>query len=344
MLDIMPTVDTWLKNDIPISIATVTKTWGSAPRREGSKLAVTPDLAMIGSVSGGCVEGAVIEEALSGLQSGMAKLLSFGVADDTAWDVGLSCGGRINVFVEPLDKKWWTLAKQHTETNQRLTTVTILDGNLTGEKIVFDATGVVLHQTKQLTDAYISELQQIAMTTPQSGEVAWQESQVMIDTIRPRPHLIIVGGVHIAIPLEAMARMMGFRVSIIDPRQAFANSERFPNVDAISHEYPTKALEKLGLDSETYLTVLTHDPKIDDQALISALPANIPYIGILSSRRTHEKRKARLKEKGLTDELISQVHTPIGIRLGGSTPEEIALAIMSEIIAVRNGVRGDMRL
>lgn len=344
MLDIIPTVDTWLAEDTPIALATVTKTWGSAPRREGSKLAVTPELAMIGSVSGGCVEGAVIEDALSGLQTGTAKLLSFGVADDTAWEVGLTCGGRINVFVEALDTTWWTLAKEHMNNNQRATTITVLAGDLIGEKIIVNAEGDVLYQTTQLSANQVSGLQQIALTKQQSSEVTWQDTQVMVDILNARPHLIIVGGVHVAIPLEAMARMMGFRVSIIDPRQAFASPERFPDVDAISHDYPTKTLEAWGLDSQTYLAVLTHDPKIDDQALITALPANIPYIGVLSSRRTHEKRKARLKDAGISDDLLKQIRTPIGIGLGGRTPEEIALGIMSEIIAVRNGVREEVSL
>jgi xanthine dehydrogenase accessory factor len=165
----------------------------------------------------------------------------------------------------------------------------------------------------------------------------------MVDIVNPRPHLIIVGGVHVAMPLQAMARMLGFRVSLIDPRQAFATKERFPDVDSISHEYPTKALAKLGLDKDSYLAVLTHDPKIDDQALISALPANIAYVGVLSSSRTHEKRTARLKEAGISDDLFEQIYTPIGIGLGGMNPEEIALGIMSEIIAVRNGVRKALR-
>lgn len=339
MLDIIPTVDEWLDNNTPIALATVTKTWGSAPRREGSKLAVTPHLAMIGSVSGGCVEGAVIEEALDGLKSEKSKLLSFGVADDTAWDVGLTCGGRINVFVEPLDKTWWNLAKQYTMNDQSAVTITVIDGDLIGQKIVFAPTGEILYKTDKLTDATITTLQKMARETQRSGEVTMADTQLMIDIINPRPHLIIVGGVHVAIPLEAMARMMGFRVSLIDPRQAFATTERFPHVETILHDYPTKALDKLGLDGETYLAVLTHDPKIDDQALLSALPANIPYIGVLSSSRTHKKRKARLKGAGITDELMSQIHTPIGIDLGGNTPEEIALGIMSEIVAVRNNVR-----
>ena len=138
-----------------------------------------------------------------------------------------------------------------------------------------------------------------------------------------------------------MATQVGFRVSIVDPRAAFASKERFPNAANILHSYPDKALPQLGLDRSTYLAVLTHDPKIDDPALITALPANIPYVGVLSSGRTHRQRVARLKEAGLSDELIAQIRTPIGIDIGASTPEEIAVCILAEIIAVRNGATLD---
>ena len=161
----------------------------------------------------------------------------------------------------------------------------------------------------------------------------------MVDLQVERSHLILIGGVHVSIPLQAMATQVGFRVSIVDPRAAFASEERFPDVANILHSYPDKALPQLGLDRSTYLAVLTHDPKIDDKALITALPANIPYVGVLSSGRTHRQRVARLKEAGLSDELIAQIRTPIGIDIGASTPEEIAVCILAEIIAVRNGLR-----
>ena len=342
MLDILPTVDTWLADKEQVALATVTKTWGSAPRREGAKMAVKTDLAMIGSVSGGCIEGAVIEEALDALKSHNPRLLSFGVADDTAWEVGLTCGGRVNVFVEALDSDWWQLIKTRTENNLPTKTITILDGNLAGQKVVFDEQNRVLYKTPKLSDEHILAFAELASNTHQSRQITWQDIELMLDVLNPRPHLILIGGVHIAIPLQAMAQMMGFRVSLIDPRKAFATAERFPDVENISHEYPTKALQQLGLDSSTYVAVLTHDPKIDDQALITALPANIPYIGVLSSRKTHEKRITRLREAGISDDLMQQIHTPIGIDLGGMTPEDIALGIMAEIIAVRNGIRDEI--
>lgn len=339
MLDILEMVNSWLAEERSIALAIVSKTWGSAPRREGSKLAVTADLGMIGSVSGGCVEGAVMEEARAGLKDGKPRLLKFGVADDTAWEVGLTCGGRIHVYVEPLDLEWWQLVSKAVSEDKTSTTITVLEGDLAGEKALFDSWNTVQYSTSGLSESQITDFQNLSKTQAVSGQITHNEMELMIDVVSSRPHLIIIGGVHVAIPLQAIAQIMGFRVSIIDPRSAFATEERFPDVSAIKHTYPDKALQELGLDKNTYLAVLTHDPKIDDKALTTALPSDASYIGVLSSERTHEKRTKRLREAGISNELIERIYTPIGLDIGSKNPEEIALGIMAEIIAVRNGVR-----
>ena len=351
MLDILDTMKRWQAEERAVALATVVKTWGSAPRREGSKMGITREMgrvdtappAMVGSVSGGCVEGAVVEEALAGLKDGRARLLKFGVADDMAWEVGLTCGGSIEVFVEPLDSLWWDALAELAAKDHFAVTVTIMDGALIGEKVLLDAAGAVLYKTANVGSELLGEMQTVAGQSNKTGIVTMGETRVMVDLQVERPHLILIGGVHVAIPLQAMATQVGFRVSIVDPRSAFASSERFPDVTNILHSYPDKALPQLGLDRSSYLAVLTHDPKIDDKALITALPANIPYIGVLSSGRTHRQRVARLKEAGMTDDLIAQIRTPIGIDIGASTPEEIAVCILAEIIAVRNGVRDEVR-
>ena len=332
MLDILKTVNQWLAENQQIALAIVAETWGSAPRHLGAKMAVKPDMAMIGSVSGGCIEGAVIEEMLAALENGTGKLLSFGVSDDTAWEVGLTCGGSIKVYVEPLNVDWWRAASDCATQDKRATTITVVSGAKIGQKILFDAADEILYTTG---DAALADMIEQFL---KSGLTTFGEHEVMVDIHRPRPHLIIVGGVHIAMPLQDFARGVGFRVSIVDPRRAFATQERFPEVSAILHQYPDKALPQLGLDEETYLAVLTHDPKIDDPALITALPSDAPYIGVLSSSRTHEKRTARLIEAGVSPELLARINTPIGIDIGAKTPEEIALCILAEIVAVRNGV------
>ena len=337
MLDILETVEQWLSSNRKIALATVVQTWGSAPRGVGSKMAVTDDMAMVGSVSGGCVETAVIEEALESLQDRKPRLLTFGVSDDTAWDVGLTCGGRISVFVEPLDKQWWPIAAAAVRDNQIAATVTVLEGDDAGQKAVFAADGTIEYTTPDLTPDQQTAFAQVAQSQLQSGRATAAEQAVMVDVHQPRPHLIIIGGVHVAMPLQMFARAVGFRVSVIDPRQVFATPERFPEVETILHSYPDKALTQLGLDKNTYVTVLTHDPKIDDKALITALPSAVPYVGVLSSQRTHQQRLERLAEAGLTHEQMSRIRTPIGLNIGAKTPEEIALCILAEIVAVRNG-------
>lgn len=338
MLDILNMMNQWIDDNRNIALATVVKTWGSAPRGEGSKMGITSDMAMIGSVSGGCVEGAVVEEGVAGLKDGQPRLLKFGVADDTAWEVGLTCGGSIEVYVESLDQTWWEKTSQLALSDEYGVTITMLEGESIGEKVLFDAKGKVLYQTDHVSNALLASMTDIAQSAKKTGATTLDETRAMVDIQASRPHLILIGGVHVAIPLQEMARQVGFRVSIIDPRSAFASEERFPDVANILHTYPDKALPELGLDRNTYLAVLTHDPKIDDKALTTALPANLPYIGVLSSSRTHAKRVARLKELGISDELIEQIRTPVGIDIGSTTPEEIALCILAEIVAVRNGV------
>ncbi len=343
MLDIVEMMSQWIDDERQVALATVVKTWGSAPRREGSKMGITKDMAMIGSVSGGCVEGAVVEEGVAGLKDGKPRLLKFGVADDTAWDVGLTCGGSIEVFVEPLNQTWWDTISAMAQKDEYAVTVTYIEGDNIGEKVLFDSKNEILYKTDGVTDALLSEMTSIAESTTKTGIITHNDTRIMVDVQASRPHLIIIGGVHVAIPLQNMARQVGFRVSIVDPRSAFASEERFPDVANIMHTYPDKALPELGLDRNTYLAVLTHDPKIDDKALTTALPANLPYVGVLSSSRTHKKRVARLQEAGITDEQIAQIRTPIGIEIGSGNPEEIALCILAEIVAVRNGVRDEVR-
>ncbi len=336
MLDILETVENWLKQGRNIALATVVSTWGSAPRQIGSKMAVTSDLAMIGSVSGGCVETAVIEEASEILTSKKPRLLNFGISDDTAWDVGLTCGGKIGVFVEPLDSTWWRCVTEFISQDRSASTITILSGDSAGGKILIDKTGGIHYASAALSGEQQTTLTQARQ---QAGRTTIGDLDVMIDIYRPRPHLILIGGVHIAMPLQNFARQLGFRVSLVDPRQAFATKERFSDVSTILHSYPDKALNQLGLDEDTYVAVLTHDPKIDDPALRTALPSPAPYVGVLSSKRTNEERIKRLTEAGLSPEHLARIHTPIGIDIGAKTPEEIALCIMAEIVAVRNQVR-----
>ncbi|MAS34522.1 MAG: hypothetical protein CL610_10975 [Anaerolineaceae bacterium] len=337
MLDILDTVNHWLEQKRPVALATVVETWGSAPRGVGSKMAVTDDMAMVGSVSGGCVETAVIEQALEILVDGKPRLLHFGVSDDTAWDVGLTCGGSISIYVEQLDQQWWQMVSDNVRQDYPAATVTILEGEQVGQKVLVNNDGHPVYTSPELATDTCAALVQVATSQNRSGRATVAEQSVMVDLHYPRPHLILIGGVHVAMPLQTFAQQIGFRVSVVDPRQVFATTERFPDVANILHSYPDKALPQIGLDRNTYIAVLTHDPKIDDKALITALASPAPYVGVLSSKRTHEKRLERLREAGLSDEQLDRIRTPIGLNINAQTPEEIALCIMAEIVAVRNG-------
>ncbi len=340
MLDILDTVNDWLNDGHNIALATVVETWGSSPRQAGAKMAANADSAMIGSVSGGCVETAVVGEALDTLSDGHPRLLNFGVSDDTAWDVGLACGGKMSVFVEPLDFGWWQAASDCLRQDRTTATVTILEGDFAGQKMLVDAeTGIVYVSDNLQPDLYAA-LMQAAQNSIKKGKTSHtrvDDLDILIEVYQPRPRLIIIGGAHVAMALNKFAHELGFRVALVDPRKSFATKKRFPDVEMISHKYPDKILPQIGLTSETYLAILTHDPKIDDPALRVALPSPVRYIGILSSKRTHEKRTERLIAAGVDPQLLTRLRTPIGLDIGARSPEEVALCIMAEIIAVRNG-------
>jgi xanthine dehydrogenase accessory factor len=341
MFDILVTVDEWLAANRAVALATVVETWGSSPRQAGAKMGVHADTGMIGSVSGGCVEAAVIGEAMDSLEDGKPRLLHFGVSDDSAWDVGLACGGKISVFVEPLERDWWETAARHVREDKAFVTAVLLNGENAGMKAAVNEDGLA-YASPALTDERCEPMVRAAadaLKAHESRRILIGDLDVFLDVYQPRPRLVIIGGAHAAMALTQMAILLGFRVVLIDPRRAFATSERFPGVEWISHEYPDKALARLGLTDETYIAILTHDPKVDDPALRAVLPSPAPYVGILSSRRTHEKRIERMTAAGMDAALFERIHTPIGLEIGARTPEEIALCILGEIVAVRNGVK-----
>jgi xanthine dehydrogenase accessory factor len=342
MHDIMDVVDQWLGQGSVVALATVVETWGSSPRQAGAKMAITADMAMIGSVSGGCVETAVVQEAVDGLADKRPRLLHYGVSDDTAWQVGLACGGKMSVYVEPLDRDWWQVVTQSVRQNHAAATITVIEGPSAGQKILFDAADGITYTSPnispELTDSF-AHAAQAAIERRKGERTHIADLDVQIDVHRPQPRLIIIGGAHVALSLQRYAKELGFIVALVDPREVFATPERFPEIETILHSYPDKALPQLGLDSETYVAVLSHDPKIDDPALRTALPSAAPYVGVLSSKRSHEQRVKRLIEAGVSPELLARIRTPIGLDIGAKTPEEIALSIMAEIVAVRNGVK-----
>jgi xanthine dehydrogenase accessory factor len=340
MRDILKDVDQWFKEDEPVALATVIHTWGSAPRRVGAKMALTKGGKITGSVSGGCVESAVFEAGVQSLRSGQPQLLKFGVADETAWQVGLACGGRIEVFVQALDPAFFDLWKARLQSNQPFSVATVIEGpgDLPGKAMLVLEDGVQLSLGGELDQACIEKSRAaLAEGRSQPVELAWQGEpvQVFIEAVKPTPTLIMVGGVHIAIALTALAKTLGFQTVVIDPRRAFGNAARFPDVDRLIQSWPDEALSQVDVSSGAAVVMLTHDPKIDDPALKVVLNSPAFYIGALGSRVTHEKRRRRLLADGVTSAQLDRLHAPIGLEIGAETPEEIALAIMAEIVAAQ---------
>ena len=311
MREVLTELTEWTKAGEDIALATVVETWGSSPRPLGSKMVVTRSGKMAGSVSNGCIEGAVFDEAQKVLKSRQPKVAAFGVADDVAFEVGLACGGHIEVFVEPLGPAHQQLIAKL----QRNEQATLRTNLVTGE----------------------SEL--VAGTSPRS-ELAHRDGDLFVEPFRRSAHLIIVGAIHIAIPLHRLAKLMGYRVTIVDARAKFVTKERFPEADDLIVSWPDEAMGKLVIDNATYVVILTHDPKFDLPALRSVLAKDAGYIGAIGSRKTNQNRFEALRAEGFTEEQLSRVHGPIGLDLGGRGAEETALGIMAEITCVRFGGTG----
>ncbi len=345
MKDILSELDQWIKTDQSIAIATVIQTWGSAPRGAGSKMGITAQGAISGSVSGGCVEGAVVDTSLEVLRTGIPQLLHFGVADETAWEVGLACGGTIDVFVSPLDPDIFAALFAAIQQERTVAVLTVIRG----EKEQLGRTLVILEAGSvfgTLGDGLDETAQEMARVAFESGKPARRtlpsiqgakEIDIFVDVILPSPALVIVGGVHISIALADIARVMGFRTIVVDPRRSFGNQARFPNVDRLIQVWPDQALSEIGLNRSSAVAVLTHDPKLDDPALMVALRSQAFYVGALGSTITHARRRQRLLEAGLTETQLSRLHAPIGLDIHARTPEEIALSVMAEIIAAWRG-------
>lgn len=342
MQEILTDVENWLEADKAVALATVVSTWGSAPRREGAKLALTGEGEIAGSVSGGCVEGAVVEAGLEVLENDSPRLLHFGVADETAWEVGLACGGEIEVFVQPLDPAVYTYARDWLAAGRAGVVATVIDGppNLRGQRLLLDDSGATAGSLGLALDEAAIQAARSALLAGRPERVTLETGpepvELFLDVLLPPPTLVVVGGVHIAIPLTRMAQAAGYRTVVVDPRRAFGSTARFPHVDRLLQAWPQEALADLPLGRHTAVALLTHDPKIDDPALKIVLDTPVFYVGALGSGRTHARRRQRLEAAGLATEQIERIHGPIGLDINARTPEEIAIAILAEIVKIKN--------
>jgi xanthine dehydrogenase accessory factor len=334
---IIPQALAWRAEGRSVALATVIQTWGSAPQPVGSQLVIDGQGNFLGSVSGGCVEGEVIAEAAEVLSTAKPKVLQFGVDDGTAWKVGLACGGTIRVFVEPLEGA----GRDGTAVLHRLA-----DDIAARRKaaLVTDlATGArsLAHGPDDLGQDLAPAVAE-AFSHDRSTTIPASEGEMFINMFAPTTRLVIVGAVHVAQALAPMARALGYEVVIVDPRAAFATAERFGDVRVVG-DWPDEALPALGLDAATAVVLLSHDAKLDDAALISALASNAFYVGALGSRKTHAGRVERLKQAGLAAADIARIHAPIGLDIGALGAAEIALSILAEIVATQRRKSGASR-
>ncbi|MDP5327509.1 MAG: XdhC family protein [Paracoccaceae bacterium] len=307
----------WHLSGVGAVLASVVETWGSAPRPVGSLLAISGKGEIMGSVSGGCVEGAVVAEALEALADGQPRLLSFGVSNDDAFAVGLACGGTIRILVEPVGAAMPLALLRDLVTARAGRKPIAYVANLDG-------------LDRWLTDGSGASALDISVQDRMRADRSGLEGAHFIAVHNPPLRLAIVGAVHIAQPLCQIARLTGYDPVVIDPRGAFGAQTRFPG-ETILEDWPDEALLAHGLDTRTAVVTLTHDPKLDDPALHVALRSDIFYLGALGSRKTHAARVERLQAAGFSDDQIARIHAPVGLNIGAKSPAEIALSIMADI-------------
>jgi xanthine dehydrogenase accessory factor len=325
----------------PVGRAVVTSVWGSAPRPEGSSMLATADGLMAGSVSGGCVESATAVEIAEAIQRGSPKLVTFGVTHEQAWEVGLACGGTIKVLVEPAVRPE-VLAAARGPGGEVLATV--VGGAGVGHTARFLADGSIVGAVPEgvaaapIRTAALEALRRERSATT-TVETPAGPAEVFLEVFPRQPRLIVFGGVHIAVALVRLAKLLGYRTIVADGRQSFLSRERFPDADELILAWPDEAFERIGLDASCYICILSHDPKFDEPALRLALRSPAAYIGAIGSKKTQAERREWLRREGFTPAEIARVHGPIGLELGGRQPAETALAILAQITAVRYGSR-----
>ena len=334
------------------AMATVVRTWRSAPRPAGASMLVTGEGEAVGSVSGGCVEGALFEVGQAVLVDGIPQFETYGVSDDDAFAVGLTCGGILEVFIELVDDATWPELEgiaASIASEEPVAVATIVKGpHFVGRHLVVrpDRTEGSLGTTRLDETVRDDVLGMLAAGSTgflhygPEGERLGEGLEVFVSSYAPPAQMFIFGAIDFSAALVRVGKLLGYKVTVCDARPVFATKKRFPEADDVVVDWPHRWLEQQEVDERTVIAVLTHDPKFDVPALLVALRTNAGYIGAMGSRRTHEDRLARLKEAGLTDAECARLHSPIGLDLGARTPEETAISIAAEIVQARWGGSG----
>jgi xanthine dehydrogenase accessory factor len=353
MKELLDTLRSWRSDGVDVGRAVVVRTFGSAPRPEGAVLLLASDGRITGSVSGGCVEGAAAEEIARARETGRSRVVRYGISDEQAWDVGLACGGTIDVLIEPAIPYPITLAADTALPDYGVAVVTPLPADSPPAEIGAHQPGegapperpIVVHEDRTLAGTLGSpdldaELVTQALDTLNRGQSRTIElggRSLFVEAFPVKPRLVVVGAVEVARSLVRLAREVGYSTVVIDGRAAFATPERFPPdlVDRLIVGWPDEVADDIGLGPNDAVAVLTHDVKFDEPAIVEAFRRGCRYVGAVGSRKTQRERRERLRAAGLTDEELTRLRGPIGLDLGGRAPAETALAIMSEVIATR---------
>lgn len=354
MREELDTLKRWQDDDVRFALATVTATSRSAPRGAGATMAVHPDGPVVGSVSGGCVEGAVVEVANEVLASGQPQRVTYGISDDEAFAVGLTCGGTIEVFVRPCTRDSLPLDRvaEAIAADRPIAIVTVLDHaqrpDLAGRAILVTEDGVEGSVDDRVLDEALVGLARDALLQGETrlrhigaaGERRGDDVAVLVEAFSPRPRMIVFGAIDFAGAVASIGRFLGYHVTVCDARARFATVARFPDADEVVVDWPHRYLAATAVDSRTALCVLTHDAKFDVPVLKQALQTPAGYIGVMGSRRTHADRLERLRAEGVSEDLFGRLRSPIGLDLGGHTPQETAVAIAAELIMSQRGGSG----
>jgi xanthine dehydrogenase accessory factor len=354
MREELPTLRRWQTDGARFGLATVTQTSRSAPRPAGATLGLHPDGAVLGSVSGGCVEGAVVEVATEVLATGEPQRVTYGISDDEAIAVGLTCGGTIEVFVRPVTREVLDLDVLATrvEADEPVAVATVIDhpaapdvvgrAIVVGEDRVDGSVGddgldhAIVEGARGLLEHGTTGLRHFGP----HGERRMDEVTVLVESFAPKPRMLVFGAIDFASAVASIGRYLGYHVTVCDARGRFATPARFPDADEVVVEWPHRYLAATAVDARTAICVLTHDPKFDVPVLQVALGTDAAYIGVMGSRRTHADRLARLREAGVEAAALDRLRSPIGLDLGARTPQETAVAIAAELVMLRHGGSG----
>ena len=363
MRDVLGDLVAWWRSGATVGMGTVVGTWKSAPRQPGAAMLVGPDGSAVGSVSGGCVEGAVYDLAKTVVDDGAPTLQRYGVSDDDAFAVGLTCGGILDVFVEPVSTTTFPglgRVADDIEAHRPVAVATVVehpDPAWLGRRLIVRPIDAELPLEGDLgnaraNDAVVDDVRGLLasgrnelLTYGPQGQRRGEGMRIFCASYAPKPRMLVFGAIDFASAVARLGAFLGYRVTVCDARPVFATAARFPGVDEVvvdwPHRYLQSQVDEGTIDSRTVMCVLTHDPKFDVPLLEVALRLpDIAYIGAMGSRRTHDDRLARLREAGLTDDELARLASPVGLDLGARTPEETAVSIAAEIIALRWGGAG----